>query len=339
MNHTPLPDDRLIDAVPKGDPSETFRSDLRGYKTKVGVLIGQDRSAHWVQSALKGYKRTGQEDVPREVDVVGVRETCSFRKPRAKEIVANVHVGRGLMKTPVHVFSREELEKRSERWVELYKRKGENAPSQVNSGSDVLKAIDVVVTEKSKPVYLVLQNEWSNTLWNVHTAPGVVIAHVAVLGSGAVGVANLKPNVPVEFMNDRALQKCDVTPVREPADHWLFVRRVKNGSSGDLKRELAENTRLHHTYSKWFDENFGMPSETAVIGIEEASHVLVGPLPETPEKRVAFRPLKGARVRIAHEDYVFASGRADYRSAHDQLVREVVTEQAGGDLTSIDKGS
>ncbi len=327
------------ETIPTGDPSKTFTQKTRGYVTRPGVLIGQERAAHWVQSALKGYERTDDQDLTAQPKIVPALRGCKFRKPSENELVANVHVGWGGMKAPVYVLSKKILMERAEDWIAKYKREGEVNDSQASPSQERLKAVDVVLTETSKPIYLVLQNDGGNILWNVHPGPDVVIAHVAVVGSGAVGVANLNVAVPVEFVTKKSLKKCNVRPVRKPADHWTFVRRAKDGSSGDLSEALAKNWRFYRTYSRWFKKNFGIPSETAVIGLNRASHFLVGPLPQTLDQRVIFRPLKGAQVQLAAEGYVFASSKAKYRSKHDQLVRAQVKRQVGGDLKSIKRGS
>ena len=195
-----------------------------------------------------------------------------------------------------------------------------------------------MVTETEKPVYLVLQSE-SDVVWDIQAAPDARIALVAVLANVRVGVANLDQAVPVEFMYQAALQVCSVFPARAPADYWLFVQRAKESNSGEFKDMLEANRQMANTYSRWFDKNFGMGSETELIGIDEASQVLVGPLPATLDARIAFKPLLGAHVQIASEDYVMASSAASYQAKHEELVRALAEKMAGGDLKALQKGS
>ena len=136
-----------------------------------------------------------------------------------------------------------------------------------------------------------------------------------------------------------ALQRCDVIPVREPADYWIFVQRAKEANSAEFGEMLEKNRQMARAYSRWFDKNFGMGSETDLIGLDEASQVLVGPLPATLEERIAFKPLQGASVRVAQEEYVLVSTEADYRAKHGELVRALAEKMAGGDLKSLRPGS
>ena len=136
-----------------------------------------------------------------------------------------------------------------------------------------------------------------------------------------------------------ALQRCNVVPVREPADYWVFVQRAKENNSSEFSEALERNRQFSRDYSRWIHKNFGMGSETDVIGVDEASQVLVGPLPTELEERIAFKPLQGASVRVAHEEYVLVSTEADYRAKHGELVRALAEKMAGGDLKSLRPGS
>ena len=327
------------DTVPQGDPAQYFRKDLRGYTVGPGIMIGKANSAYWPQQALAGYRETTDADLPSKISLVANVGDCKFERPRAGEVVANVHVGSSAMETPIFAFSRKDLGERTKTWIEAYKKLGDEAPVPSDATGDTLHAVDVVVTETTKPVYLVLQSEASNVLWNVQAAPGVKISHVAVLGSRSTGVANLDPSVPVEFMNQAVLHSCQVAPVRKPADYWLFVQHVKEDGSDYFKDSLEKNQQYYRDYSRWFADSFGMGSEIDVIGLDQASQVLVGPLPADREARVPFRPLQGAEVRVAQQDYVMASSKDAYRAKHQQLIRELAEKMAGGDLKSINKGS
>jgi hypothetical protein len=326
------------DSVPEGDPAQTFRRDLRGYEAAPGIVIGKDNAANWAQAALSGYRDTTREDLPDKIVLASPAGQCRFAQPGAGDLVANVHVGSSRMRTPIFAFSRKDLAKRTTDWIEVYRQLGDQAPLPSDADGDNLFGVDVVVTETKKPVYLVLQSE-SDVVWNIQAAPDARIAHVAVLGNGRVGVANLDQTVPVQFMNQAALQRCNVIPVREPAGYWLFVQRAKESTSSEFTEALERNRQMSRDYSRWFHKNFGMGSETELIGLDEASQVLVGPLPATLDERIAFKPLHGAQVQIAREDYVMASSAADYQAKHQELVRTLAAKMAGGDLKSLRPGS
>ena len=233
----------------------------------------------------------------------------------------------------------EDLAKRTKDWIEIYRQLGNEAQLPSDADADNLFGVDVVVTETEKPVYLVLQSE-SDILWNIQAALDARIAHVAVLANGRVGVANLDPAVPVEFMNQPVLERCNVIPCANPPTTGSSCSAPRKSNSGLLQRrarkEPADGTELT---SRWFDKNFGMGSETELIGLDRASQILVGPLPATLEARVAFKPLQGAHVQLANEDYVMAGSRRRYKAKHQELVRALAEKMAGGDLKALRKGS
>src|SRR5262245_62440446 len=324
------------DGVPGGDP--TLEADTRGSIAQPGIIVGKGQSIYWAQAALAGFRITTLTDLPAKIVLAPTSAECRFQKPAAGDLIGNVHIGRShigveYMAAPIFAFSRKELTERTKGFIEAYKLSGDEKALPSDAVSDRLRAVDVVVTETQKPVYLVLQNEASRVLWNIHAAPNVKIAHVAVISSGTAGIANLDPAVPVEFMNQPVLEHCKVVPVRKPASDWLFVQQVQVDPS--LADKLKENEDLYSAYSNWFHANFGTDAEDDVIGIQEASHVLVGPLPATEEERVAFKPLAGADVRIASEDFVLAGSEDTYRAKHEQMVLELALKMAGGNLQTL----
>jgi hypothetical protein len=325
------------DSVPEGD-ARTFGRGLRGYEAAPGVVIGKDNAAYWAQAVLSGYRETTREDLPGKIVLASTMGQCQFAKPGAGDHVANVHVGRSTMGTPIFAFSRRDLAKRTKDFIDIYRQLGDDASLPSDADGDNLYAVDVVVTETEKPVYLVLQSE-SDIVWNVQAAPNARIARVAVVANGRVGVANLDPAVPVEFMNEGTVGRCNAIPMREPRDYWLFVQNAKDDPSDELTKMLEHSRELSQTYSRWFARNFGMGSETELVGLDQASQVLVGPPPADAEGRVPFKPLAGAQVRIAAEDYVMASSADDYRARHENMVLELAQQMAGGDLASLRPGS
>ena len=195
-----------------------------------------------------------------------------------------------------------------------------------------MNVVDVVVTETSKPVYLVLSDA-GNVIWNIQTAENARISQVAIIGSGNSGIANLDKSVPVTILNGENLKKCHVQPRRRPADHWLFVQRAKKMLS--FQETLQENVTAYRKYSNWFSDNFGQGSETGVIGVETVSHVLVGPLPESLEKRAVYKPLEGANVKVTDPGKILVSDELTYKVTVKALVADLAAKAAGGDLKSL----
>ncbi len=325
--------------IPQSDPNQFLRSDIRGFKTTPGIAVGPAHELHWIQEAVQGYTPTDFKDVPATLNIVSPMISCYFREPAEGEKLAKVYVGRGQVRTPVFAASKQTIAKRVEDWIEHYKVRGNRVTSRASVNSDSMKLVDVIVTDTSAPLYLVLQAETGNTLWNLNLTEGVELAHVAVIGQGATGVANIDESIPIEFMNNQAADECGVIPVRKPADHWLFVQRAKADKSSVYKDAMKKNKEMYKKYATWFERSFNVPSEKSVIGLNEASHFIVGPLPETMGARVTYKPLKDAHVKIASETFIIATNKATYVKEHDALISGHVMKLVGGDLSTLSTDS
>lgn len=326
-------------AIPTGDPAQYVGSERRGYKARPQVMVGAHNSAYWVQYAVSDYVRPSEDAVPGRVAVQPRHSGCTFRPVAADEKVANVHVDTGDLFTGIYGFSSAAVAERSKRWIENYRRSGDESGSFMYSrdSGDRLQLIDVVITDTSQPIYLVLQNETSNVLWNIQLAKGVKLAHVAGIGSGSMlGVANLPDDVPAQLMDRATTERCKLMPMRKPEKHWRFVQEAVGNSS--MQAMVADNQRQYSAYSTWFNKNFGQGSEVDVVGMNQASHVLVGPLPADSDERVAYRSLDQASVILSNQDYVVPTGKSDYHAKIDSVVLEVVKKAAKGDIRNLRAG-
>jgi hypothetical protein len=319
--------------MPSGDPAQALRTDLRGYEAPVGVMMGIDEKPYWVQAAVKGFREVKMGDMPGQLvqrDGVG---GCYFTRPAAGARVALVHVDGSPMTAPVFAFFQSDVGHRAENLINVYKSEGEEVVSS-DAGKDQLEVVDVIVTERSAPVHLVLATGGSSLLFNIHLAEGARVSRAAVIGAGVTGVANLDPSVPVEFLTGDAKNACAVSPMRTPADHWQFVRNARENPSslGDI---LEKNYDYQRRWSAWHRASFGVASEPGAIGANSTAHVLVGPAPASADKRVTYRPLKGATLLVSRSDYLLAGSPTDYKKYNSGLVRAAALQAAGGDLASL----
>ena len=320
------------EATPTGDPAKALGTDMRGYEAPVGVMMGIDEKPYWVQTALKGFRQIKDSDLPGRLEQREGIAGCAFTRPAAGDLVALVHVDGSPMHAPVYAFSQKDVGSRAENLVNVYKNSGKEVVSS-DVAADELKAVDVVVTERSKPVHLVLASAAYNLLFNIHLAEGARVSRVSVISAGTTGIANLDPSVPIEFLTEDAKTACNVAPLRTPADHWHFVQNARDRAY--LQEALEENYAHQRRWSEWHRASFGVPSEPGAIGANSAAHVLVGPLPASDEQKVKYRPLKGATVFVSRSDHLLAGSLADYRKYNRDLVRAVALQAAGGDLASL----
>jgi hypothetical protein len=318
---------------PNGNPAASLKKEMRGYEAPIGVMMGLNETPYWVQSALAEYRAVDvEEDVPADFEYLAPNDSCSFALPNKDEKLAKVQVDGSLMKGPVFVASKDEIGDATRQYIANVQHMGEDAPVPVNQGDGQLGVVDVVVTETSKPVYLVISYDLP-TLFNVHLADGARLSRIALIGLGTSGIANVDKSVPIRSLTGRAMAGCGVAPLRAPADHWLFIRNVQEDSS--LQGHLDKNIAEARAYSTWYRSNFGTGSEPDAIGASMVSHVLVGPLPESLDKRVTYRPLAEATVRLTRNDLVHGGLEEEFMARKKELITEAATKFAGGDLGTL----
>ena len=285
------------DSVPTGDPAKLLDTEMRGYEAPVGVMMGLNEKPYWVQSALAGFRAAKNGDEPATFETLRSSGGCTFPAPKPDEILAKVHVDKSKMESAVYTASRVTMGERTQKYIENYKAGHDIVP--LNIDDDRMGIVDVVVTEKTKPVYLVIAYS-SSTIFNIQLAEGASLSHIALVGFGTAGIANVDPSIPMEVLNGKAMQSCNVLPVRQPADHWEFVQNAKEDPN--LKDVPAKNFSMYNAFSNWYRENFGASSGPDAVGAAGASHVLVGPLPESPESRVKFKSLEGTTLLLSKVD-------------------------------------
>lgn len=266
---------------------------------------------------------------------------CTLRRPRPGEIVHNVNVNKTGHFTDTHAFSKEELAKATTDRVE-----GLLAHSRHYKNAAIARGrmgqIDVFVTDTSAPVYLALQVFGSDVMWNIHLAPGVTLAHVAMIGRKSGFAApegdftfealRISDFVDEGILYDNAEQRdCMVAPWRAVGTHWPLLKKQDDTHSAHVYRDqLRANREGYAAYSAWYRSKMGVTPDTNLVSALIASHALAGPVPERP---VAMTPLSQRRVHMAQSDFV-AFSTEELNAMHVDLL----TAAAGGDLNSISPG-
>jgi hypothetical protein len=307
------------DGVPPlgDDPVKFLQNDTRGYAAPTGVMMGKDETPYWIASGVRGYSLISSSDRPAEIIPIKPNSGCAFHKPDANEVLAKVFVEDSQETAPIYAFAKDDIGERTKHLVKKLQKDPQAKLLSDDHAMDRFYAVDVVVTETSKPVYLVLAYS-RNTLFNFHIAEGVKISRVAIIGYGNAAVANLDPSIPVASLTGETMRGCKATPFRKPQENWVFMQNLKE-IGGDHNDTIKKNFDYARQFSSWFQQSFGEPAEPGMIGASKTSHVLVGPLPSSPETRAPFRSLDEALVRMTPVDYLVGS-KEDYKMKNQALV-------------------
>ncbi len=264
---------------------------------------------------------------------------CDLRQPLAGETVSNVRIENALLSAPLQAFSDDQLIDRLVENVEAVTQDGQDLPADGHM-IGLKDSIDVFVTDTSAPHYLVLQNMGPGVIWNVQTAPGTTVAHVAIIGSNYSGVIVQSQDTTVEgllvgdfvepyrFGDDSSARSCMIRPWRNPQPDWIGV---KNAQLGDTvaDNDMFAYSKGYEAYNRWYTGALGIDASTNLVTARDAAHVLVGPVPTAP---LQYQSLEGQDVRLMETDHMLTGNAATLdnlsKNLHDSLLQAAV----GGDV-------
>lgn len=172
-------------------------------------------------------------------------------------------------------------------------------------------AFDVAVTDTAAPVHLVLSGETARPrLWNLQLVPGVRLARVTLLGGGRDAVAHLPAGVPIEVLPRAAMTACGAQEVY-PYSELSMVHQSR--AIGVIKEDeyaqmAATLDAAYAEWAGWFAGHFGAEPLAVRVGFDEGVGGLVGPVPATPEARVAWAPIAGAHISLPDGVEVMPAG-------------------------------
>lgn len=321
-------------AIPDGDPREGASRGLRGIAYREDALADASGRFHWAQAAIDGYRFADQKTFPARIEVLDTA-SCLLTKPKEGDVVRHVVVERGVGEAPLYQMSEEDIGDRAKRFVDSYvATKGKARPSVSYEDGDVMRFVNVVVTEKSAPVHLVLTSETS-VIWNILPAPGVNISALAVISGDGVGVVNAPTGAGVEALYGEALKRCAVFPARRPKEDWSFVQNARQSRSSTLKEALDDNNGRATAYASWFHKRFGALAEADAIIHRGLGAVLIGPLPQGDGAKAPLRTLEGATLLLSRSDHLVVGAQRDYQRDLSALTEAAANTAAGGDLAGL----
>jgi hypothetical protein len=308
----------------QGNAADYLSREMRGYAAPFGIAMGKENAAYWLSSLVSNYQSVSDGDQPSEVRNIAANSGCGFYRPNADEMLAKIFVSGGLP-TPLYALSTEDIAKRADTLIKKIEKDRTEPRTVETDETDQFRLIDVVVTETSKPVYVVL-NYSGNVIFNFHLAEGAKISRVALIAWQEGGVANVGDDVKINHLIGERMLKCKIIPALTPKPHWNFVSNV--ASSGIGEDVLKENHVRASKYNNWFNQTFGQSFENGWSGADSADHVLIGPALSSQDQFVTYRPLSGSVVHLTSQNYTLGSIYA-YREKNDALVTAEVKKRKG----------
>ncbi|MDX8347184.1 hypothetical protein SLH49_04210 [Cognatiyoonia sp. IB215446] len=269
--------------------------------------------------------------------------SCRLRRPQRDENVVNVRLEGGLLPAPLQAISHTALADRLLRNVKAVTQN--RLPAQRNGRvTGPFESIDVFLSDTSAPQYVVLQNLGGNILWNLHLAPDVRVAHVALISEGLPAVANLPDGATIEglhvsdfvephrFGADDRIRECMIRPWRKPAPDWVAHQKAAEGNEL-FRNQLTSFTKGHAAFNAWYTQTLGVDATAHVVAPDKAAHVLVGPRPRVP---IRYQPMEGQSVHVMRTDTIIAGDSATRAALTEALHQDMLRAAIGGDLAALD---
>ena len=282
-----------------------------------------------------------------DVALFDANATCTLQRPARDEKVLNVYVRNSGIEAPVQAINSAEMQRFLEQQVSKALEEGKPLDlSNVNEGR--FNMVDVYVTDTTAPIYLVLQTFSSNIVWNLHTAPGVTVSHVAMISGGSSGLAGDIGTATIESLRARDFgaypevsynskrpapedYDCMAWPYQQPNESWTAWQGSKDGNTMDGNLLFGQSYG-YDVYEHWYRKALGTsPNENAVISAL-ARAALAGPIPAQP---VAFPKQDGLKLRLMRHDQVFSGTTSEREKKFVDHYQGILAAAAGGDITSI----
>jgi hypothetical protein len=300
----------------------------------------------FLRDVAVGYSTAVSDEVPAEITTIRPIMGCLVTPPRTGSVVGHVVAGQSELPLGLLTYDEGNLASAVQEFVQTFRQAATTEQATALSvpvpPGLAYQSFDVLVTELSAPVYLVLQTGPGNRIWNIHTAPGVRIERVVLLGGGQVGVANLDPVVPVEVILQDGLQACGVQPALPLNPGHSLIAAAASGDSLAAARLAAQEDAVA-AYGQWFLDTFGVSAGQSRVGFDRGTASLVGPVPGggDPEltPKAVFARIEGAKIRTTKDVFFELPGQVPAGEDFAARVKGIATAFAFGDLANLRQGA
>jgi hypothetical protein len=321
------------ETLPKGDPQRLVSNGRAGLRAEPRVALDQNNKAHFLQHMVSGFDWDHNAQ-PKAVSYVADVPNCVFPAPAEGAKVVYLTASRGDMDSRIHTFGASDIRQTALQYVEDWRKAGREQPVSFSSRQMTMAIMNVVVTDTSQPLHLVLGLPQS--VVNFQIAPGVTIAGVSLIAERESAVANLPDSVPLHVMRPATVERCEATPWLRPTQAWQLSRLAKE-SPGSHREALENRSRLFTRFDTFFRRSFGQGSEINMIGGEYISGFLIGRPPTSLDQRLPYRSLAVAQLRMARPENLVVGTRDDLRKALGAKMRPVAEQMASGSLAALNR--
>lgn len=345
-------DTDLDDQIPENTNSFT-RSEWGWVATGKVVIDKNGQAFALPQIAQAELAASGQADQNNskapKVFALRPNAECAIKRLNPDHKLINLQLGKSTLDGPVHNINEAELALALVDQVDYVKRSiGLQQSSVISVGNS--RGVNLFVTDTSAPLHMVLQSRDADTIWNLHTAPGVKLAHITMIAIGHAGVAGVPDNTPVELLSARDFVtdfstdglgvEWDCFPVftRRPNENWSILDDAptnvvkaldqKSQTPALVNTDLEARFLFADRYNKWLTSALELDHVPEAFDAWEAGHLLIGP---PPDPALPFVPAWEKPIYLVPRDYIFVGPTSRRRASVQKLQNALMTEAIGID--------
>jgi hypothetical protein len=211
--------------LPKGDPAQQVSPGRAGTRAGWDIALDLSMKPHFIQTLVSGFKHE-HHALPKSIGYVPAMPNCVYAGPEAGSKVVYLTASRGQISSNIHTFNTKEVREAAEQFVKDWRTAGEERRVGLSSSLAPLAIMNVVVTDTSAPIHLVLGGP--KAVFNLQLAPGARVSGVSLIGVEDIGVANLPEGVPLNAMGPAAVKRCGAEPFMRPKPDWQLRPRQRD---------------------------------------------------------------------------------------------------------------
>ena len=325
---------------PREIPVAAVATERRGPVFGDGFAATLSATPAPVETIMTGFQPTGPDTPMGNVAFFDHNEGCWLRPIGAQEKFINVNITSSIRPAPVQLLNSVDIQDTLRKSIKEALEDG-HSPGLLAVARGGQATADVIITDTTGPLYVVLQTLSANMIWHVHAAPGVEIAHIAMLSNGASGLTGNIGNATFEairasdfgnqmnfydFKGEPEELECMARPFRKPDETWGAWEGAKGGNSMDGNLLFGQDNGFD-AYDYWFTQTLGRSSTENLISANQAGVILVGDVPTTP----ITAPTQPSTLYISRHDRVLVGTAAEREAQTVSIYTDIVRVAAGGD--------
>ncbi len=242
---------------------------------------------------------------------------CLPAHPQDGTRVAHAYAGISTKDDALYILSAAQFAARMNRYADGFKRNGDGVVGR----PEKVQLVDLIVTDTSQPLHLVLSGSNTEILWVLHADEVVDIRGVTLLNGRVQALAGFSDDIKTQSIDEAEFKSCGIVPTYpaieglNPMETRFNLEEVDEDDFETIDPEEQEDEPTKDdkiaAYERWFRRAFGIRAFETRTGYYEGTAVLIGPSEGVAP--VIATSLGGINLRVPEGTRVYGRGYARYQ--------------------------